>query len=137
MTVDGLDKPCAVCERPAGDHTLREWSACLGTVTTDLPYEDAPDDSIAGAMRGRLGLDRDTIPADHIHARAATYAGSSGPVEIRMPVVLLDFSIGQAGAPPVTVAKIAFLGDRSSIRGLGRLVRDTANGAVRAAEAGR
>lgn len=35
MILHDLDKPCLACQRPAGDHTLREWNACMGATTTD------------------------------------------------------------------------------------------------------
>ncbi len=133
----GLDEPCGACGRPAGDHTLREWSDCIGTVTTDLPYEATPTDlasAAAAAVRERFQLDPDLIVADHIVARAVTFDGNVGPVKIKFPGLLHEFQIGIAGQPPVTVAKVAFIGDIASLRGYGRLIRDTANGAANAAE---
>jgi hypothetical protein len=133
----GLDKPCGACGRVSGDHTLREWSVCIGEVTTDLPFEETPPDMAAAAtaaVRDQFQLDEDLIVADHVVVKAVTLAGSSGSIDVRFPGLLHEFQIGIAGQPPATVAKIAFLGDVAALRGYGRLVRDSANGAANAAE---
>lgn len=134
--VRGLDEPCGTCGRVSGDHTLREWAQCLGTVTTDLPFEETPPDlatAAAAAVRRQFDLDEDLIIADHVVVKAITLAGDSGTVQIAIPGLLHEFQIGLPGRPPATVAKIAFLGDEHAIRGYGRLVRDSANGAANAA----
>lgn len=138
MTVEGLEEPCPACGRTSGDHTLREWSECVGTVTTDLPYEETPADAAAvtaAAIRERFGLDPDLIVSDHAVVRAATLDGASGLVRVRVPIVLFEFQIGVPGGPD-TVAKVAYLaGSGPGIRTFGKLVRDTANGAANAAAA--
>ncbi len=133
----GLDEPCAVCGRVCGDHTLREWAVCMGTLTTDLPFEETPADlasATAAAVRERFELDDAIVVADHVVIRAMTLAGTSGPIQVRVPALMHDFQIGVPGQAPATVASVAFLGDVASMRGYGRLVRDSANGAANAAE---
>lgn len=136
MTIDGLDEPCGTCQRPAGDHTLREWNTCLGTVTTDLPYQATPPDLAtvaSAAIRRQFALDDDIMIADHAIVRALTLAGHSGAVSIRLPALLTEFQIGVPGQPPHTIAKILFAGSADGVKGYGRLVRDSANGAYNAA----
>ncbi len=134
----GLDEPCATCERPAGDHTLREWNACMGTLTTDLPYEATPPDmarSAAAAVRAQFNLDEDLVIADHVVVKAVTLAGDGRghSIGVRLPALLHEFQIGLPGQPPTTLARVLFVGGADSVRGYGRLVRDSANGAVNAA----
>lgn len=134
---DGLDAPCPACGRTSGDHTVREWVDCLGAQTTDLPFEETPPDIAAGAgehLRRSFGVDRDIIVADHVVVRALTLDGASGPLQVRLPALLHEFQVGVAGQPPTPVAKVLFTGNGQSIRGYGRLVRDSANGAANAAE---
>jgi hypothetical protein len=138
MTVHDLDAPCPVCHRPSGDHTLREWARCLNTKTLDLPFEPIPADAAttaAAALRKQLNIDDDVILADHVIVRALTLAGASGPLAVRLPCVHHDFQL--ATPQPVTVARILFVGNPDSIHGYGRLIRDSANGAVNAAKQGR
>lgn len=137
MPIEGLDQPCSVCERPSGDHTLREWAACIGTVTTDLPYEQTPPDAaavVAEKVRQQFNLDEDLIVADHVVIRAATLDGASGQVRVRIPALIHEFQVGVSGQPPVTVAKVVYVADTDGMRAYGRLARDTANGAANAAE---
>jgi hypothetical protein len=137
MPVSGLDEPCPVCDRPAGDHTLREWQSCLGEQTTDLPYEEIPQDAAAIAsenMRQRFGLESDIVVADHVVVKSLTIDGSSGSLRLVFPAVLHEFQVGVPGRPPATAAKVLFAGDAQAVRGYGRLIRDSANGAVNAAE---
>lgn len=138
--VSGLEEPCPVCDRTSGDHTVREWAACLGQQTTNLPFEETPPD-IAGAaaenLRRSFDIDGDITIADHVVVKALTLDGATGPVRVRLPAVLHEFQVGIAGQPPSVVAKVLFVGDNHTVRGFGRLIRDTANGAVNAAERGR
>jgi hypothetical protein len=137
MPVRGLDEACGVCGRPSGDHTLREWSACLGEVTTDLPFEQTPPDAAqvaADSIRERFQLDPGTIVADHVAIYAATLDGSSGVVQVKFPALIHEFGIGRPGQSPHTVAKVIYLGDIDAMRQYGRLARDSANGAANAAE---
>ena len=134
----GLEEPCSTCGRVSGDHTLREWATCMGTLTTDLPFEETPPDmaaAAAAAVRAQFAhLGDDLLIADHAVVRAVTLAGNSGAVQISVPGLLHEFQIGVPGQPPCTVAKVVFLGDVAAVRGYGRLVRDSANGAANAAE---
>lgn len=138
--LQGLDQPCATCERPVGDHTLREWSTCVGTTTTDLPFEAMPDDAVAraagDAIRRSFGIDDDIIVADHVVAKALVLDGQApGGLVVRFPAVLHEFQVGRAGAPPVEVAKVLYAGGSADVvRAFGRLIRDTSNGAANAAE---
>lgn len=137
MGVTGLDEPCGACGRTSGDHTLREWAECLGTGTTDLPFEQIPDDTAAlaaAAVRERFQLDPDTIVADHVVVRACVLSGESGPVNVLVPALLHEFQIAVAGAAPVTAAKVAFIADTPTMRKYGRLARDSANAAANAVE---
>lgn len=135
--VSGLDRPCSVCGRTSGDHTLREWAECMGTTTTDLPYEQTARDlaDLAGEnLRRSFGIGGDVVVADHVVVKALTLDGANGPLRVRLPAVLHEFQVGTPGHPPSAVAKILFTGTADSIRGYGRLVRDSANGAVNAAQ---
>lgn len=140
MSVLGrLDQPCPVCARVSGDHTLREWSLCMGAPTTDLPYEPVPESTSATAalagsgIRTAFGVDSDVIVADNVVVRALTLSGRNGPVALKLPGLMHDFSIGIAGHPPETVARVLFLGDDGVMRRYGELARDSANGAANAA----
>ncbi len=133
----GLDEACATCGRVCGDHTLREWAACMGTLTTDLPFERTPPDmaqAAGDAVRRQFRLDDDIAIADHATVKALTLAGSAGAVGVRLPMLLHEFQIGIPGQPPAPVARVAYLGNLAGMRGYGRLVRDSANGAANAAE---
>ncbi len=119
---------------------MREWNVCVGEVTTDLPFEATPPDMAAAAsanVREQFGLGSDLIIADHAVIRAITLQGSSGAVRVCVPGLLHEFQFGVPGQPPLPVAKVAFIGDVASMRGYGRLARDSANGAANAAERGR
>jgi hypothetical protein len=136
MPVEGLNDPCAACGRRSGDHTLDEWAKCLGTPTTDLPFELIPDDAAKLAserLREQFGLADDVVLADSVLARAAVVDGGSGQVGIKLPALIHDFQVGVAGAAPATVARVLYLGDVESMRKYGKLIRDSANGAVNAA----
>lgn len=136
MGMQGLDDACPVCQRPAGDHTLRQWAECLHDSTT-LPFETIPDDSVAAAnaaLRQRFGLDEDTVVADNVIVRAATVDFSTGIVDGKLPALVHEFQVSGTGGPPATVAKIVFMGPPDGMRGYGRLVRDSANAAANRAE---
>lgn len=134
----GLDQDCGVCGRVSGDHTLREWSECLGTTTTDLPYEPVPEDA-ARVAREQMGLNfgipDDWLIADNVVAKALVLNGRSGHVDVKVPVLLHEFGVAAAGGM-VPVATLAFIGGPDTMRKYGRLVRDNANGAANAAERG-
>jgi hypothetical protein len=112
----------------------------MATVTTDLPFEKTPPDmaaAAAAAVRQQFQLNDDLLVADHVVVKAITLQGSTGPVQVAFPGLLHEFQIGTPGQPPTTVSKVVFLGDEQSVRGYGRLVRDSANGAANAAARGR
>jgi hypothetical protein len=55
----------------------------MGTVTTDLPFEETPPDlaaAAAAAVREQLQLDEDLVIADHVVVKAVTLAGNAGAV---------------------------------------------------------
>jgi hypothetical protein len=133
--IRGLDRPCPHCARPTGDHTLREWSECIGAPSEHLPYEDTPaaTRAMADELRDRFGIDDDVLVADHIVAKAIVLDGQAGVLSVQLPGVLHEFAIGQVGAAPLTTVKVLFIGPPDVVRSYGRLVRDTANGAVNAA----
>lgn len=130
--LSNLDAPCPICGRKTGDHTMREWSECIGGMSHDLPYEPLAAD-LDARFREQFGIPEDTVIADNVVVRAATIDGATGNIAVVMPVVFTDFQIAQPGKPPATVAKVAFIGNDASVRGYGRLVKDSANGAVNAA----
>ncbi len=81
-----------------------------------------------------MGVTSDPNDPRHVVVRAVTLAGASGQLQVRVPGLLHEFAIGVPGQPPAPVAKVAYIGDLASMRGYGRLVRDSANGAANAAE---
>ncbi len=76
-------------------------------------------DHVAGVQAARIGQD---------------LGGRSGALQVTVPGLLHEFQIGVPGQPPSTVARVAFIGNLAAMRGYGRLVRDSANGAANAAE---
>jgi hypothetical protein len=134
--IEGLDQPCPACERVAGDHTLREWHACLDEARVDMPAEAVPQDARQVAseqLRRMFDLDGDVVVADHVVVRSVTLTGASGPVTLRMPGLLHEFAVGLPGSAPERVARVLFVGDDASLRGYGRLVRDSSVQAITAA----
>lgn len=128
-TTKGLDRPCGSCRRRSGDHTLDEWAACIDTPTHDLAYEEAPAD-VSDLLRARFqGLDGYAI-ADNVVARAAVLQATSGPVDVAVAALLLEFSIGDPINGPQTTAQVAFLAPADVMRRVGVLLRDAANGAA-------
>lgn len=136
MPVTGLDDACGACGRISGDHTLREWAACLGEATLDLPYRGLGGDEAERASKAvheQFKLDPDLIVADNVYVKAAVLNGASATVHVAVPALLHEFQSSALGKQ-VTVAKVLFLGDLDSMRAYGRLARDSANGAANAAE---
>ncbi len=129
--IGGLDEPCAACGRICGEHSVREWSACIATPQTDLPYESLPGD-IPAFLRRRFGLDESTLVADTVIAKAVSLEGIGAGLPIATPGLLHEFAIGQPNSSPIPVAKILFLAPPDSMRSYGRLIRDSANGAANA-----
>jgi len=138
--VEGLGEACGTCGRRSGDHTLDEWAVCMGTMTTNLPFEQVPDDlaqAASAAIRQQFGLDDDLILADSVVVKAATLAGRPGVLDVKVPALIHEFQVAVPGQPPVAVAKVIYVGDVASMRAYGRLARDSANGAANAAERGK
>jgi hypothetical protein len=128
--IEGLREACPVCGRVSGEHTMFEWSACMGTATTNLGYQEIPAD--AKAIADRLGLPEGTLAVDNVIVKATVIdATADGGLTIKMPAVLHEFSTSPDTGH--VLARILYLGDVATIRAYGRLVRDTANGAANAA----
>lgn len=136
--INGLDDACPACNEVCGDHTLRQWSACMGTLAHTTPYQPQEPDVAALAdrtMRERFGLEEDWLVADNVILRAATLDAESGVLGVRVPALIHEFSSSNPDpSQPRTVAKVVFIGSLDSMRGYGRLARDSANGAANAAE---
>lgn len=131
--IAGLNDPCGSCRRRSGDHTLDEWAVCLGQPSHVLDFEEVPAD-VAALLRERFaGLEGYAV-ADTVDARAAVLDGAAGSVQVALPALLLDFSTGHPTQPPTPRANVAFIGPPEVMRAVGRLIRDTANGAAKAGE---
>lgn len=127
MTVlGGLNEDCIACGRRRGDHTLDELAVCVAKPTLDLPYEDQP----LTWLTGKLGLSEDTVTADHIIVKSMVLRGE-GPIPVTIPALLFEFSASPNTQEPR--ARVLFMGDEQTMRKIGLLVRDTANGAINAA----
>lgn len=128
--IANLEELCPFDGRPIGDHTMREWAAHLDAPPhTDLPFEEIPD----GPVMMRTG--EEEIPcADSIVARAVVFDGRQGAAIVRMPALLLDLQVGQPGLAPRTFYRTAIVSTPDTMRKIGKLLRDTANGAANAAE---
>lgn len=127
--VRNLDAPCPTCDRPTGDHTVREWNACAETPAVDLPYEDVPAD--VAALRFDLE-GRPVLMADHVTARALVMR-AEGAVAVTAPVLLLTFGIGTPSGLD-DVAEVGLVGTPEILRKIGTLLRRTANAAANRAE---
>jgi hypothetical protein len=130
--VANYDQPCGFEDCPLatiGDHTLRQWFEHTGDAGVDLPYEEVPDRDFPVIN----GLE-DAHIVDNVTARSAVAPMHSGRLTIKVPILLLDFSRGRPSGPPTPVVKVAFLSDPVVMRKVGKLLRDTANGAANAAE---
>lgn len=113
---------------------MREWTACLGKPTIELPYEDEPSVTwVQERVRGQFGLGDDVLVADHVVCRASVLQGYMGIVRTLIPAVILEFQVGIQGRAPETAAKVLYLGDESAMLAFGELVQQSAAGAVRAA----
>ena len=97
----------------------------------DLPYENVPDGPIPLTINGE-----EMAWADHVHCRAALVEGCSFGSNIRMslPTVIFTFEIGNPRGPAIPITEVAFVGTPEGLRRLGKVVRDTCNGAANAAE---
>lgn len=126
-----LDASCPKCGRRAGSHTLDEYNACFSKPALDLPYENVPGGPIPLTINGD-----EVAWADHVHARAAVVGGDSfgADLRVRFPAVIFTFEIGNPRGLPHHVADVAFLGPPATVRTLGKVLRDTCNGAANAAE---
>lgn len=124
----GMEDICSACGREVGEHTMREFSACTDSRRHVIEYGDASQ-----ALRDRFNLPDDVLPADHVVAKATVLSGDAGPLKIAAPGLLLEFaSSGTGRVEPVV--KVLFFGDSQTMRAMGRLLRDTANGAANAAD---
>lgn len=129
--LSGLDDTCGACRRRVGDHTMDEYDACLRSTTTDLAYEEVPDGPIP------LYVDGNPLKwADHLYARSAVVGGQSlgANLKLVMPTVIFNFQFGNTKGQNIDVAEVAFVGSPETLRKLGKVLRDTCNGAANAAE---
>ncbi len=129
---DLLDMPCVVCERPLGDHTMREWRTC-DPATSDLPFEALPDDArmVNAAIGAQLGFEHGTIVADHVVAKAANIDVHG----IRVPLIIHEFASGSPVGPPVPLVTVAYIAAPGT-DGLGKyaaLIGEAAHHASRSA----
>ena len=133
----GLDEPCDNHDgKLYGDHTLREFQDCVSAGDYTVPYEDTPDD-LQALLHARFGgLEGYTI-ADTFTSRSAVLDAGAGPLRMKVPALLLEFCTGHPSAGPTIVAQVAFLAPPEIMRTMGKVIRDSANGAANAAEKGR
>lgn len=137
--VGGLDDLCPACHRILGDHTMREWSACLGVDSVNLPYKEIPEDMaevVAARIREQFRLADGWLIADTVTVKAVVLDGEAGGVNVRTSALLHEFSIGAPDRPPLPVATLLFVGSPEGVKRYGVLVRDSANGAANAAGRG-
>lgn len=131
---DPLEQPCPACERPSGDHTLREWQACMEVPGLDLEFQEIEDtqtrQAASAALADQLGFDSSALVADHVVTKAVVIG--AGPV--RVGGLVMEFQIGNPTGIPDKVGTVVFLGRPDLMRSFGRLVRDSANGAANRTE---
>ncbi len=73
--------------------------------------------------------------ADHLTARSVIVeAHGMGGVAVRAPAVIFTFQVGSSVSAPTDVTEVAYVGTPETMRQLGRILRDTCNGAANAAE---
>lgn len=127
----GLDDSCTKCGRRVGDHTMDQYNSCSGKPALHLPYERVPDGPIHLTIDGA-----ETAWADHVHCRSAVVQGESlgANLRVKLPTVIFTFEIGNPHGPPLPVAEVAFVSPPDVIRTLGKVIRDSCNGAANAAE---
>ena len=125
-TVQNLDAICPEDGRAIGDHTLREWNAHMDLAHTDLPYEENPEPVAIP--------DQELVVADTVTARAAVQTYDMGRTKALVPVLILDFSLGQMGAPRSHQVSVGFISTPEMMRKVGKILRDSAHGAANAAE---
>lgn len=131
-SIRGLDEPCGLddCGKVVGDHTMREWAEHVDRLDHDLPYEEIP-----GGPIHLSDTDGSPLPvADNVTARASVMTAKSGPLDVFVPVLILEFAIGHPVNGPQPVGRIGVLGPPDVMRRIGKLLRDSANGAANAAE---
>ena len=125
-----LDAACPTCSDRVGGHTLDRFNECFSTPSLDLAYEEVPGGPIPLLVAGT-----ETHWADHLHARAAVVGGGAGSqLRVAMPAVIFTFEIGNPSGLPRPVTEVAFVGPPETVRTLGKVLRDTCNGAANAAE---
>lgn len=129
FAAEGMEDPCLACGRVVGDHTMREFNACTGESGYEIAYAPASSRTI----NERFGIPSGVLVADHVIAKASVVEGAAGALKIKLAGLLLEFASSATGrVEPVT--KVLVMGDAPTIRSVGRLVRDTANGAANATE---
>lgn len=123
MVTEGLEDKCPHCGRTVGDHTMRDWSECMGKLTRNEPHQDVP-------LGAKFGLDPDTHFADSVWVKAAVLDTASGPLRTKVPVLVFEFATSEGATPePKSVAKVAYA---SSPEGLVQLVQLVEQSATRA-----
>lgn len=82
MTHEPLDEKCPQCDRPIGDHTIREWPKCLDAAGKNytMPYQEIPG--------GPLMLDGEQIMVGEITVACATIDAPIGKV----PALVFTFA---------------------------------------------
>jgi hypothetical protein len=136
-TFGNLDDGCPTCGRRSGSHTLDEMAACSQLVTTDDAFTEL-------SAEQRFQVPEGTVIADNVKVKALVmHGGTELPaltvdplakqVRLDMPAVHFRFETSGSGVLR-PVAEVLFVGGEDAVRGLGRLVRDTANGAVNVAK---
>lgn len=132
-----LDAACPVCGVRAGSHTLDQQAVCLGTLTRDETYRDAPDGLVANVPAGTAMADHVEVKALVVHADggvpAVSFDPRAGQIRVDVPAVFLEFGTSASGEVR-PVARVLFVGTEDGVRGFGRLLRDTSNGAANAAK---
>lgn len=130
MPVGGLEDPCATCGRTSGDHTMREWAACMEKTDTD--EFGARDEEAGEAIRRKFGIAPETLIADHVLIEAAQLDGHAGQVGVKVPAIRHTFAIGGIDGA-TSVAQVLYLAEPVGMRNYGAMVQKAASTAVRAA----
>lgn len=125
MTTEGLDQACRTCGRRSGSHTLDEWAACGPAESQHLPYAAVPDGIIPLTISGEA-----VAWADHMTARSAIIGGDERGIKTRFPAVIFGFQMGMSEGPLHEVSTTALVGTPEMMRKVGRILRDTCNGAA-------
>lgn len=129
--IPNLAEACTICTdgKPIGEHTLAEWwDERHSAPHTDLDYEENPDGK-------PVDVPVEMLVADTIVARAGVQRYDlAGGAKAIFPVLIFDFALGRMGQAPEHVVTVGLLGTSEIMRKVGKVLRDTANGAANAAE---